>query len=159
MAEILLANGRGVVLVDDANVVMLSDYRWHIVPMPRTAYASARGMNGSTLYMHRLIMDAPKGMQVDHINRDGLDNRRANLRLATKSQNQANEGPRGGSSRYRGVYRITRGNRTKPWRAQVKYLGHRKGLGDYATEEEAARAYDAFALAAWGEFASLNNPD
>lgn len=89
-------------------------------------------------------------MFADHISRDRLDNRRSNLRWATKKQNGANMQPRPNSSGYRGVSR--RGTRKK---FQAIITLH---LGTFDTAEEAARAYDAKAREIWGEFATLNFP-
>jgi hypothetical protein len=128
--------------------------------------------------IHRVVMDAPKGMDVDHINGNGLDNRKENLRICTRSQNCMNQRLKSHSvSGYKGVQHqpIQRQKRTsrrtgvievreyklsKPYRA---YVGDGKGgqisLGYYATAEEAARARDKKALELHGEYAYLNFPD
>jgi len=80
---------------DDEDAKTLSEHRWYAVPNVMGGfYAAAKVINAAgrstTLYMHRLLMDAPKGLQVDHINHDTLDNRRANLRIVTNQVNNAN---------------------------------------------------------------------
>lgn len=109
------------------------------------------------LYMHREILGAPKGVDVDHINKDCLDNRRCNLRLATRSQNLANGTPstQRKVSRFRGVLR--KGSRR--WYAEVSVRGTRTRSGPFSTDEQAAIARDAMAREAYGEFATLNFPE
>jgi hypothetical protein len=94
----------------------------------------------------------------DHINGDGLDNRRTNLRQATPTQNNANCGIRGhNTSGYKGVsLRPDRGNR---WRATIRIHGLQYFLGLFDDVEDAARAYDAAALELFGDFARLNFPE
>lgn len=106
--------------------------------------------------MHRLILGTSVGMEVDHVNGDGRDNRRVNLRLATHSQNMANQRKRrdGISSRYKGVWYERR--RKRPWRAKIKVRGRQVNLGYFETEEEAAYAYNLAALEHFGGFARLN---
>ena len=106
--------------------------------------------------MHRFIMATPKDLETDHINGDGLDNRRANLRNATHTQNGANRHKRstGTSSQYKGVsYRPAR------WEANINWQREHRYLGSFASEEEAARAYDEAAREVHGEFACLNFPE
>ena len=106
--------------------------------------------------MHRLIMKAPKGSIVDHVNNNPRDNRKINLRFATKSQNGANSKDRKRSySPYRGVAWMAR---DRKWIAQTSVLGKRI-CGPYRdTPEEAARDYDRIALESFKEFARLNFP-
>lgn len=106
--------------------------------------------------MHRLILDAPAGRDVDHANMNGLDNRRVNLRLASHSQNAANQRKcrKKTLSRYKGIYYYRR--RKRPWCAQIKVRGRNKHLGYFETEEEAALAYNRAALEHFGKFARLN---
>lgn len=107
--------------------------------------------NGHTIYMHRVIADAPSGMVVDHKNRNGLDNRRCNLRVCTISENHANKVMRKSntSSRFKGVWRDARDGR---WAATVAH----EFCGRYIDEIEAAKAYNKRALDKFGAFALLN---
>ena len=112
------------------------------------------------LYAHRVAWLLqygewpPEGMQIDHINGDPADNRIANLRLATRSQNMANvRQPRHSSSPYKGVTYHPKAGPSKTWKAQIKLDGKRKHLGLYATPEEAHEAYKAAAIKYFGEFA------
>jgi len=111
---------------------------------------------GSAVKMHRWIMDAPKDMQVDHINHDRSDNRRSNLRLCTQSENNCNKPSWAGQSRYKGVS-LRKDSPHKPWRAIVYYGGRKHCLGSYKTEEEAALAYNEAARQYQGEYAVLND--
>ena len=133
--------------------------------------------------MHRVVMNAPKGMDVDHINHDTLDNRKENLRICNRSQNSSNRKLRcDAKSGFKGVYEV-RERRSKytskktgetkvhvrrpkkPWNAYVgdpttKYPRNKHiNLGYYETAEEAARARDRKALEVHGEFAYLNFPE
>ncbi len=105
------------------------------------AQAKVPKSNGRVLLLHRVITDAPKGMHVDHINHDGLDNRKAMLRLATYSENGLNRrGPsRHSKSGIRGVY-WHKGNRH--WRAQIRINGRAHDLGGFRDIEDARSAYE-----------------
>jgi hypothetical protein len=156
-----LAAGR-VALVDDEDYELVSQHRWFIDQASRPgrdsgpyAQANVRHPDGrrTPIGMHSMITGWP---QTDHANHDGLDNQRANLRPATGSQNNANQRKRlGCSSSFKGVYlhRLTR-----KWMAYISVDGQRRYLGLFVAEGDAARAYDAAALAAWGEYANLNFP-
>ena len=101
-------------------------------------------------------MRAPDGLLVDHRNRKGLDNRIANLRMATHSENCYNRRKPGNTtSRYKGVYCEKRRGRVR-WRANIKFQDKRIFLGYYDSQLEAARAYDEAAKKYHGEFAQLN---
>lgn len=142
--------GRNLVaLVDAQDAEWLSCYRWRAIRIGRTWYAVRADTEG-LIYMHRLILDAPQGTIVDHISGNGLDNRRCNLRLVTARENNINATKRRGcSSRYRGVD-WCKGARA--WRARVWVDGREKLVGYFATEEEAARARENAARAAYGEY-------
>jgi AP2 domain len=152
------AAGR-VALIDDEDYKLVMAYRWNANLRGNTTYAMAylrgSGAGGNpcaNVMMHKLITGWP---QTDHIDHNGLNNQRANLRPATQAQNQANSLPQQHSSRYRGVrwYR-----RVGKWMAQIKINGRAIHLGYFLIEEDAAHAYDRAALAAWGEYACLNFP-
>lgn len=157
MKEIPLAPiERGAVaLVDDADFAWLNQWRWRVLKPPRGGLYAARTTTGRrTLLMHRVILDAPRGMETDHRNGNGLDNRRQNLRLATKSENQHNQKPqtRPKSSRFKGVH-LTQGGK---WAATIKTGGKVVYLGTFFSETEAAGAYDNAAKQRFGEFALTN---
>ncbi|KKN85724.1 hypothetical protein LCGC14_0275290 [marine sediment metagenome] len=146
--------------VDDEDYEELSKYRWHVCTMQGGPKAvrnvpRVKGERPGTIYMHRQIMKAPKGVLVDHVNHDTLDNRRiANLRVCTRSQNAANRKKTRGSSRFKGVYWD---KPKKKWRAQILVSGHYRNLGRFVNEADAGCAYNVAALEAWGEFALLND--
>lgn len=106
------------------------------------------------VYMHREVIDAPAGFDVDHVlQSDGTDNRKSNLRIASRTMNNGNQRPRGGASRFKGVHFH---KQTSKWHAQIRCGGVRKSLGLHETEESAARAYDAAAETMFGPFAATN---
>lgn len=116
-----------------------------------SCYYAARAVNGKIVYLHRFLMGALPGEHIDHRDRDGLNCCRMNLRRATPHQNNCNRGKgRGASSQFKGVDKRVTG-----WRARIR-AGKQISLGTFATEEAAARAYDAKALELFGEFALLN---
>lgn len=142
-------------LVDDEDYDLVMQHRWHVWEQGRHGpyvAATITRPDGcrTTTRMHNLIMGT---LSIDHQNGDGLDNRRANLRPATQSQNNANQRRRGGTSSYKGVY-WDRANQR--WKAQISIDGRMRHLGNFLAEDEAARAYDVAAVAAWGEFAATN---
>lgn len=117
-------------------------------------------------YLHSLVwermMDAnvPHGFLIDHINGDKLDNRRHNLRLATRSQNEQNKRKRRANttSKYKGVVKI-KNRKAKCWRVTLTIDGYNKHIGTFYSEKEAAIAYNQAAYAHFGEFALLNEID
>lgn len=105
-------------------------------------------------YVHRMIMNAPKGVWVDHIDGDPTNNTRSNLRLVTPAQNSANQNKASNmSSKFKGVCYYKKLNK---YRAYVNHNGKRINLGYHLTENEAAIAYNTKALELFGEYAKLN---
>lgn len=150
--EIAITRGLAT-LVDDDLYEELNRRKWCVKVGQQTVYA-CRGIPRVT--MHRQIMNALPGQQVDHINHNGLDNRRENLRICTAAENQQNarktKHPK--SSRYKGVH-WSRGR--EKWRAMIRMGGRLKHLGYFDSEIDAARSYNEAAKEAWGEFAYLND--
>lgn len=107
----------------------------------------------TTLFLHRTILNPSKEKVIDHIDHNGLNNRRSNLRICTQTQNVANQRKGKGSSNFKGVYW---NKREQKWRAGIGYKGKDFHLGYFKDELEAAKAYDKAAKDLWGEFAKLN---
>jgi hypothetical protein len=159
MAELRLTKGY-VAIIDDEDFDRLSQWKWTAVVTGqriKRVYAYRRALvPGDTprrqaLYLHRAILNAPDGSDVDHINGDTLDNSRANLRLATRSQNLANSRRARGVTGFRGV---TIDKRDGAFVMRCSGASKR-----FATAEGAARAYDAAARQRYGQFAKLNFQD
>ena len=149
-----------VALVDEEDYELVMTRKWHLLAgkRPDTVYAatSFRYPDGgsSKIKMNTFITGWQR--MTDHINGDGLDNRRSNLRPATDTQNQGNRKPTyGKSSRYKGVSRVAGGK----WRASIMSDYKSRNLGHFRTEIEAALVYDAAAREVFGEFAWPNFPD
>jgi len=148
-------------IVDPDDYVSLATYKWRICKTKgkNVLYAerSIRLPSGkySRILMHRQIFSVPEGFVIDHINRNGLDNRKANLRPATVAQNAQNARKRKNRSGYKGVWFA----RDKGlWRAAIWHNNKRKHLGYFDNEIDAALSYDSAAKKHHGEFASLNFP-
>jgi hypothetical protein len=148
MATIPLTDG-GVVLVDDEDVERLQGRKWR----RSKGYPCTGGRGRGIVYLHRVVMRAPIGTDVDHINGDLCDARKGNLRYCTDSQNQANRRKLCGKVPIKGVCVHTQ---TGKYQAQVKLMGRNHYLGLYDDPEEAGRAYLKKARELFGEFAWSN---
>ena len=140
--------------IDTADLPLVVGYSWSAWPDKNTFYA--RSSTG--LKLHRIVLGLAPGdpLQADHINGNGLDNRRNNLRRATAAQNVANRSSRSGAtSRYKGV---CWSKQHKTWKAQITVDGRQTFLGLFGCEEDAARAYDDAAVGVHGEYARINLP-
>lgn len=150
-------------IIDAADAELISGYKWHTHRSGNQFYAAARvtiaPYTRRWVRMHRLIMNAPDHLVVDHINGDGLDNRRVNLRLATQQQNIFNrKKDYDNTSGFKGVECRTADMGLR-CRARIRVNGKMIYLGTYGSAEEAARVYDAAAIEYYGEFACLNLPE
>ena len=138
MAKIQLDKGLSTI-VDPEDFEALNKFKWISNKQSNVLYARryVECKNGRpvVILMHRQILDAPKGRHIDHINRNGLDNRRKNLRYCTVAQNQHNQFSARGSSKFKGVHWV---NRDERWRAGIKVGGKAICLGSFRDEEEAA---------------------
>lgn len=152
--EIPLTQGK-VALVDDEDYPLISQFRWYAhlqyeVWYARTRYPKWKDHKGTPppdkkTYMHRMVLGVSDPAQkIDHINHDGLDNRRENLRICTPSENLYNMrkiAP--ASSKYRGVYW---GKGDQKWKASATYCGKKHNLGSFESEIEAAKGYNKYVL-------------
>lgn len=139
------------VTVNDEDYEILSKYRWRYEKIGSKEYARSNG-----IYMHRFILGVTDtNIQVDHRNGNGLCNERWNLRTCTLAQNCANRKPRGGSSKYKGVFRYKDKNGIK-WRARIEYNNRGIHIGYFRKEIDAAIAYNRKAKELHGEFAYQN---
>ena len=155
MKLIHLNNGMTAV-VDDIDFDRLSRYRWRAKPdmsAGKPRWYAYRDEGGTVIAMHQEVLGARPGLMIDHRDHNGLNNCRSNLRYATNAENQQNRQKHRGSSRFKGVTLIP-----ARYQARIKVCGKTKHLGYFATEEEAAKAYDAAAREYFPETACLNFP-
>jgi hypothetical protein len=160
MKQISLSRGL-TATVDDDDFESLSRHKWQAKPdASGNCYAMRVGATPtskrSTITMHREIMRAGSGEHIDHINRNGLDNRRSNLRICTGQENQFNTGPKSTESGYKGVNWHTR---FRKWQARIRKDGELYHLGYFSNKHAAAVVYNFAANHLFGEFAFLNQID
>jgi hypothetical protein len=159
MKRIPLTQGQ-FAIVDDEDFERLSQFKWYVRKLSKSVvcYAVRHDRQSSTdclLTMQNAVLGVPRGVLVDHKDRNGLNNTRSNLRICTKGQNQRNQGiRRDNTSGFKGVCR----HRAR-WEAKIMLNGVKKHLGTFDTPEEAAKAYDKAARELHGEFAYLNFED
>ncbi len=171
-------HGKHTILIDEEDWEKVSQHKWCIDATARRNsrggfYAktsilhpdggwydnptSGRGRRRTSMFLHRFLMNPPPGYMVDHINHNGLDNRRENLRICTRVENGRNRLPsKKTASGYKGVRRNGSDN---CWQAKINIDKKQTYIGSFATAEEAALAYDKVAIKEHGEFACLNFPE
>lgn len=156
--SIVLADGNRL-LIDAADAHLLGRYTWRLRgDEKRGRYVARRTWNEGrvkqvTIFLHRLILDAPLGMYVDHVDGDPLNNTRKNLRVVSHMQNCWNRMRTDAAAGYKGV---TRRGPSGRYRAAINKDGVRYNLGCFVSAEEAARAYNVAAVEMFGEYARLN---
>jgi hypothetical protein len=148
-------------IIDASDVELVNCWNWFVYKKrsASTAYAYRNGLravrpDGSrenvTIPMHRVIMAAPVGMEVDHIDRNGLNNRRDNLRLVTKSQNQHNRAiSSNNTSGYKGVFKHKASGK---WLSEINVAGKQLYLGLFDTPEDAYAAYCSASVQFHGDY-------
>jgi hypothetical protein len=149
-------------IVDPQHYDRLNQYTWHVTKNGNTFYAKrnprvGRKSRAPSIYMHRCIIEIPPGLLIDHINYNGLDNREANIRPATRTQNNrhSKRTANPGTSKFKGVSSYSR---EKRWVVKIHADGKTYKIGYFKDEIEAAKAYDQAARKYHGEFAALNFP-
>ena len=164
-AKLLPLSQNKFAIVDADDYDRLNQYKWCLSRTRHTNYAmrrtkgkrvKGRRVKRKTIMMHRFILDAPRHLVVDHINHNGLDNRKRNLRLCTRAENSRNRRPFNiKGSRYKGV---SWDKGRKVFIACIYCNRKNYYLGRFKSEIAAAKAYDRKAVELFGEFAFLNFP-
>jgi hypothetical protein len=158
--EIALTQGKAAI-VDDEDFEFVSQFKWHACGRGGSRWYARRkvGVLGQPVFLklHNALVTPGPAEVVDHINHDGLDNRRSNLRICTRQENGWNKlRPANNTSGFKGVsWHADR----QLWRAVVHISRRQKYIGSFDTAEQAARAYDTAAVALFGAFAHLNFPE
>lgn len=152
MKKIPLGKTGKVALVDDEDYEFLIRWPWRY---QSKGYAvGSMGVASAAFLMHRVILKAQKGQQIDHINHDKLDNRKQNLRFCNNGQNHMNiKKYANKTSKYKGVW----WNRERgKWQTDIKLNKKKRYVGRFESEERAAQAYNVAAMKLFGDFALLN---
>ena len=156
MKEIKLGGKRGgVALVDDEDFERVNKQSWYQAIHGYATGSSAKGEK--RIYLHRIILNAPKDFEVDHIDHNKLNCQKSNLRIVTGQQNHWNISKRGKKSKYKGVILFDYDNRKAKWKAAIG--SDNTLIGYFENERHAAMAYDIWAKEWYGEYAYLNFPN
>ncbi len=154
MKKIPLTQGQ-FALVDDEDFELVNKIKWYAsFNWNKTGFYAKGWMNGKKLYMHRYILNTPTRLYTDHINHNGIDNRKSNLRICDNQKNQAN---RQTHIKKTSIYKGVCWNKSLgKWVSGIKYNYKHYKRSSHTTEVEAAKAYDKKAKELFGEFANLN---
>lgn len=155
--EIKLTKGQ-VAIVDDEDYIKINQYKWCVYKKYNGKYYAKRGIKvnkkSKSILMHRQILDYPDTEEIDHINGNGLDNRKENIRICNRSQNKGNVNKYSNNlSGYKGVCWC---KVKKRWRVTIQYIGKQTYLGYFDDIIEAAKIYDKKARELFGKFAKTN---
>jgi len=165
MTKIELKRGF-IVLIDDEDYKKVKNYTWFAQKSKYTHYVVTFDIGFSRMHRFILGITDPK-IKIDHIDHNGLNNQKDNLRICTQSQNNRNKKASGlskylGVTKWNGTIKYTKKSgiiseyKVERWRARIKYNGKEKLIGYFKKEKEAAKAYDDFAKKHIGQFANLN---
>lgn len=136
--------------IDDEDFELVSRFKWRLQKRNPIATGYAVAGRNKIIYMHRLIINAPLDKEIDHIDRNSLNNHKNNLRPATRSQNVANSN--NPKKKYKGVYKYSKNRfRAMIWNGSKQII-----IGSFKVEEDAAKAYNEAAHRIYGEFAYVN---
>ncbi|MGM0836007.1 MAG: HNH endonuclease [Bacillota bacterium] len=154
MAKKLNTSSGMTFIIDDEDYEEVSKYKWKSTEDGYVRRNFWLGDKCKYISLHRMLINAPEGLCVDHINGNKFDNRRSNLRLATRTENIRNSGPKvNNKSGYKGVsFRKDTGK----WKAQIRAFGKKVNLGQFDNKHDAARMYNFWAVDLFGEFAWVN---
>lgn len=158
MKIINLINSDKFVMVDDCDFEHLIKFRWHILKGKRTNYCkimTGKRDNRKSVLMHRFLLNPSKGMEVDHVDGNGLNNQKSNLRICTAAQNRSNQirNRPNKTSKFKGV---SWNRESKKWVSNIQHNKNPMFLGFFSNEIEAAKSYDQAAKECFKEFAYLN---
>ncbi len=153
MKKIELTKGK-YALVDDNDYDFLMKWKWCFNGRCAVRHSRKLEKGKTSIFMHRVILQTPDGLDTDHKNQNALDNRRNNLRVCSRSENMGNRGKQiNNTVGFKGI--VWHKNR---WVARVRGKNKKMHIGRFDNKIEAARAYDKMAIEVFGEFASLNFP-
>jgi hypothetical protein len=160
MSELVLGNTEQVALVDDDDFIRFNGFNWYLKDDGYVITDSSKPRRklgvSHKLKLHRLITACPEGMDVDHINGNKLDNRKANLRVCTRSENLFNQGVGGSAkhSKLKGAYYDNRPERCLKWFSMISIPNENRNkfLGSFTSAEEAHEAYKKASLELHGEY-------
>lgn len=152
MTKITLTKGFSA-LIDDEDFNFLSEFKWYHARDRRNHYAVTK-IGGKAVSMHRLLFMGHRGLEVDHVDMNGLNNQKSNLRLCTHRQNCLNQ--REAKSNKSGFKGVSWKKKNQKWVAQIKVRDKVLHLGLFSRAEDAARMYDVAAVKYHGSFAATN---